>query len=147
MPRYIDTDELLARLADRDIFFPALYKNELNSTPTADVVLRKEYDAVVSAVDNSTKEFLKLHDAYQEEKREVERLYYNLQAVLEERAETKYEIAREIFEELETVLCRSVYPRANANGTITPIRSMDWHIWCDDYNAIKKKYTEGNDVH
>lgn len=54
----------------------------------------------------------------------------------------KAEVAREIFEELETVLCRSVYPRANANGTITPIRSMDWHIRCDDYNAIKKKYTE-----
>lgn len=32
----------------------------------ADVVPKREYDAVVSAVDNSTKEFLKLHDAYQE---------------------------------------------------------------------------------
>lgn len=76
-------------------------------------------------------------------KSEVERVYYNLQAVLEERAETKREIAREIFGEIETVLCRSVYPRVNANGTITSIRSMDWHIRCDDYNAIKKKYTEG----
>lgn len=31
-------------------------------------------------------------------KSEVKRVYYNLQAVLEERAETKQEIAREIFE-------------------------------------------------
>lgn len=42
MPRYIDADEFKQRLADRDIFFPALYKNELNSTPTADVVPREE---------------------------------------------------------------------------------------------------------
>ena len=39
---------------------------------TADVVPRSEYDAVVSAVDNSTNEFLKLHDAYQNQKREFE---------------------------------------------------------------------------
>ena len=54
----------------------------------------------------------------------------------------KSTIAREIFEEIETLLCRSVYPRVNANGTITPITSKDWHIRCDDYDAIKKKYTE-----
>ena len=54
----------------------------------------------------------------------------------------KAEVAREIFEEIETVLCRSVYPKVNANGTITSTRSMDWHIRCDDYNAIKKKYVE-----
>lgn len=41
---------------------------------TADVVPKSEYDTVVSAVDNSTKEFLKLHDAYQNAKAEVERL-------------------------------------------------------------------------
>jgi hypothetical protein len=55
----------------------------------------------------------------------------------------RQKVAREIFEEIETVLCRSVYPKVNANGTITPITSKDWHIRCDDYNAIKKKYTEG----
>jgi hypothetical protein len=54
----------------------------------------------------------------------------------------KAEVAREIFEEIETLLCRSVYPRVNANGTITPITSKDWHIRCDDYDAIKKKYTK-----
>jgi hypothetical protein len=37
-------------------------------------------------------------------KSEVERLYYNLQAVLEERAETKQEIAREIIDHIEAVL-------------------------------------------
>ena len=59
-------------------------------------------------------------------------------------SEVKVETAREIFEELETVFCYSVYPRVNRNGTITPVRSHHWHIRPDDYNAIKKKYTEGD---
>ena len=42
--------------------------------PTADVVPKSEYDAVVSAVDNSTKEFLKLHDTYQKQNVEIEAL-------------------------------------------------------------------------
>lgn len=37
----------------------------IEDLPSADVVPKSEYDAVVSAVDNSTKEFLKLHDDYQ----------------------------------------------------------------------------------
>lgn len=49
----------------------------------ADVVPKSEYDAVVSAVDNSTKEFLKLHDAYQN---------------------AKAEVAREIFAEIENII-------------------------------------------
>ena len=38
MARYIDADMFKKKLADKDIFFPALYENELNETPTADVV-------------------------------------------------------------------------------------------------------------
>ena len=77
--------------------------NAINDCFTADVVPKSEYDAVVSAVDNSTKEFLKLHDAYQEQKKEIERL----QKALDEYEETsglkqaKAEVAREIFEEIE----------------------------------------------
>lgn len=37
MARYIDADAFKRKLADKDIFFPALYENELNETPTADV--------------------------------------------------------------------------------------------------------------
>ena len=37
MGRYIDADAFKRKLADKDIFFPALYENELNETPTADV--------------------------------------------------------------------------------------------------------------
>lgn len=46
----------------------------IEDLPSADVVPKSEYDAVVSAVDNSTKEFLKLHDDYQKAKSEVEKL-------------------------------------------------------------------------
>lgn len=42
MARYIDADAFEQKLADKDIFFPALFKNELNNTPTADVVPRAE---------------------------------------------------------------------------------------------------------
>lgn len=38
MARYIDADVFKKKLAEKDIFFPALYENELNETPTADVV-------------------------------------------------------------------------------------------------------------
>ena len=41
----------------------------------ADVVPKCDYDAVVSAVDNSTKEFLKLHDDYQKAIRKNAKLH------------------------------------------------------------------------
>lgn len=71
--KYIDVDALLSKLPD-DLPYKASVKRVLIQAPTVDVVPKSEYDAVVSAVDNSTKEFLKLHDDYQEAKREVERL-------------------------------------------------------------------------
>jgi hypothetical protein len=42
MARYIDADAFKQKLADKDIFFPALYANELNEMPTADVVPKSE---------------------------------------------------------------------------------------------------------
>lgn len=56
----------------------------------ADVVPKREYDAV----DNSTKEFLKLHDAYQEQKKEIERLQAKIKMLTEPEdfAERKKEI-------------------------------------------------------
>lgn len=64
-------------------------------------------------------------------KSEVERLYYNLQAVLEERAEPKRELAREIFEEIDIAV-------ENAE--------LEWGTICGVKLCIaelKKKYTEG----
>lgn len=54
----------------------------------------------------------------------------------------KAEVAREIFEEIESVLSRFAYPSLTAIGNIKVITADGWHIRFEDYNTIKKKYTE-----
>lgn len=84
MPRYTDVDDLLEALKNRRLIFEegkpveeaiaeqiSVFEEVIEEVPTVDVVPKSEYDAVVSAVDNSTKEFLKLHDTYQKQKSEV----------------------------------------------------------------------------
>ena len=134
----------------------------IKNAPTADVVPKSEYDAVVSAVDNSTKEFLKLHDKYQEAKREVEMLQGALKA--EERhneltmemaqkalKNAKADVAREIFAKIESILDPIIQlnyeisvqhedpiERAKAISAEQALRAFR------DYVAeLKKKYTEG----
>lgn len=88
------------------------YSPNMKNIPTVDVVPRNEYDAVVSALDNSTKEFLKLHDAYQKQKseheeaieviKETHRLAGEVKADIPLLVKhTKEETAREIFELVE----------------------------------------------
>ena len=55
----------------------------------------------------------------------------------------KAEVAREIFDEIESVLSRFAYPSLTALGNIKVITAEGWHIRADDYSTIKKKYTEG----
>jgi hypothetical protein len=110
--------------------------DDLQYLPTADVVPKGEYDAVVSAVDNSTKDFLKLHDDYQKAKREVDRLKYNLKAVLEEIPETKRELASEIFAEIERLLDLNCL-----QGDIFIGKYFDVDLK-NDIAELKKKYTE-----
>ena len=89
MARYIDADKLLEVLNEELMYESTIHTEEheeylkkglrvaiydVKRFPTADVVPKSEYEAVVSAVDNSTQEFLKLHDVYQEQKAEIERL-------------------------------------------------------------------------
>ena len=105
-------------------------RQSIMALPTANVVPKSEYDAIVSAVDNSTQEFLKLHDDYQEAKREVERWRRNLEAVLEEIPETKREVAREIFEEIE-------------NSSSIIIAGIRHYVICEyELAELKKKYAE-----
>ena len=106
----------------------------IEDLPRADVVPKSEYDAVVSAVDNSTKEFLKLHDEYQGANAEIERLKHILDCyalqygtVIEQQAvidKTNQEFASEIFAEIE---------------------KLHLHITNEfdlrRYNELKKKYT------
>lgn len=58
-------------------------------------------------------------------------------------ADIASEVAREIFEESESVLSYSVYPQIRADRTIRTIKSKDFTVRAEDYNTIKKKYTEG----
>ena len=82
MDEYISRNELLkdvnSNVAEADNERCAQILESILNAPTADVVPKCEYDAVVSAIDNSTKEFLKLHDDYQNQAREVERLKHIL---------------------------------------------------------------------
>jgi hypothetical protein len=77
MAEYIDREKVMAeinRIGGHNLcgWDTIGVKALIDRQPTEDVVPRSEYDAVVSAVDNSTKEFLKLHDAYQSQKRKLD---------------------------------------------------------------------------
>lgn len=54
----------------------------------------------------------------------------------------KAEAAREIFEEIETILKIVKIPCINAEGYITPLRASYWAIDPNDYAELKKRYTE-----
>ena len=58
----------------------------------------------------------------------------------------RYEEAREvpekIFGELEATFCTLAYPVVTAVGTIETERAEGLHISSEDYEAIKKRYTE-----
>ena len=92
--------------------------DEIRKLLPADVVPKSEYDAVVSAVDNSTKEFLKLHDDYQDAIHMVERLKNILDSyafqygtVTDKQAiinHERAEVAKEIFEEVEVEITEAL---------------------------------------
>lgn len=54
----------------------------------------------------------------------------------------KSEIAREIFEEIESVLFTVARPHSDKDGRIIVKRSNDLHIRPEDYYTIKKKHTK-----
>lgn len=110
------------------------------STIGTDVVPKREYDAVVSVVDNSTKEFLKLHDAYQDAKREAEEYKHNWQKIhdsynadcLEHYNKGRQDAAREIFEEL----------RQKRNELWNKGNYTMFECWCKAEEELEKKYME-----
>lgn len=53
-----------------------------------------------------------------------------------------YSIIREIFGELEASFCTLAYPVVTAVGTVVTERAEGLHISSEDYEAIKKRYTE-----
>ena len=137
MPRFIDADKFIERIKVSPAFpnmgmdgyfLREVVINMLGNMPTADVVPKSEYDAVVSAVDNSTNEFLRLHDAYQNAKTEVETLKDTNEHLAVMLMEAKQEVAREIFEEID-----KLYEQYGFFNTYR-------------YAELKKKYTEVDDA-
>lgn len=132
--------------------------------PLPDVVPKSEYDAVVSAVDNSTNEFLKLHDAYQEQKAEIERLQHILDSyalqygTVKDQHEVidkaKTDVAREIFEEIFEALQGEIDEEDKLGRNAWEIGdTAGYHIhqYAEEkldtlqiaLSLYKKKYTEG----
>ena len=88
MARYIDADELYKKIFQMDVVDKRHYSinakaaaEAIDKTPTADVAPKSE----------------------------VDRLRFNLKAVLDERAEDKAKVAREIFEELRKYIINHCY--------------------------------------
>ena len=167
MARYTDTDKAIAHLKGECVEkYPASFYNgilasakEISNLPTADVVPKSEYDAVVSAVDNSTKEFLKLHDEYQSANAEIERLKHILDCYALQYGTVKeqqdvidkanQEFASEIFEEIEKIIQdrkNKEIQRQGDNKLISPFTYSLGALEIIEFQIaeLKKKYTEGN---
>lgn len=107
MARYIDADALMekcfARLRDGGVLY-RISPQEINEAPTADVVPRERYNRAMDC----------------------------LKAVLEERAEDKVELAREIFEEIENNYADFLFDGFRNIVVLTE----------KDFAELKQKYTE-----
>jgi DNA-binding transcriptional regulator YbjK len=144
MARYIDADAL-------SIYFDALIKHAemeglynmahvyerclriVKDAPTADVAPRAEVEKL-QEVNADLNESLRLASELNKDlQAKVDRWRFGLEAVLEERAEDRAEVAREIFEEIEKHLF-----------VIAPIEEFDgWaRIQLADIMRLKKKYTQ-----
>ena len=121
MPRYIDAEQLIKSLLDKD-FYPALVKRASENAPTEDVVPRSEVESLKAQVKR-----LKAYD----EERDIQ-LHQRLVR------EAKQEVAREIFEEIEKLLDFYSYTQL-IQGEVCPISYFDIHL-AVDITELKKKY-------
>lgn len=127
MSRYIDTDLAKEALTgwetdptDEEIILT------IDRIPTAAVVSKSELEQL-QEVNADLNESLRLAaEANKDLQAEVDRLRFNLKAVLDERAEDKAEVAREIFEELDKKIFHHI---------------PDLYTF-EIYTELKKKYTE-----
>ena len=131
MARYIDADKIdykfiMVGMDENAGYRAVAFESDIDEIPTADVVPKSEYDAVVSAVDNSTKEFLKLHDAYQNAKAEVAR---DIIGIIDKRME------------LKTEQCEGIH-----NGIVLSVYRGQLDAYRDVKEIIEQKYgnTEDN---
>ena len=121
--------------------------NRICNLPTADVVPKSEYNAVVSAVDNSTKEFLKLHDDYQEAKREADKwkqLFYDAKKVIGENSQRALEVTLEEIEKAKADVAREIFEEIESKKMFLKdcVGNMGAVVLFKDIAELKKKYTE-----
>lgn len=91
-----------------------------------DVVSREEVDRLRSILDSYALQYGTVKDQHEV----IDRL--------------KRETAREIFGEIESILYSAFVPVLRADLSIEGKKLDGLHIRVDDYNTIKKKYTEGD---
>ena len=96
---------------------------------------KAETAALTSAVDNSTKEFLKLHDAYQDQKAEIERLKNGWRADVILTEQAKAEAIKEFHHKLYDECLRLF---TNDDETILIVDKAD-------YLVLVKKMTGGDE--
>ena len=124
---YIDLDEINRLHPKLTAKYPLSFANgisvavsEINRLPNADVVPKSEYDAVVSAVDNSTKEFLKLHDDYQRQLEKNQKLHSQMAKYQLELQNSKSEVcgfsAEELAQKIENLSIENDAMRGAANS-------------------------------
>ena len=162
MARYIDADEFEQRLADKDIFFPALYKYELKSTPTADVVpksevedLNRECESLRKTVNEASELIRKLRSKIDELKKDRYQMLPDGRIELLPRTDVekiKTEVASKIFEEIEDKIERevrfykSVYDASDDTENLVKAKAYGRVIASgiihDFIIELKKKYTE-----
>ena len=147
MARYIDADELYKatqkRIAEANEARMAVVDDEfldlIDDAFTEDVAPRAEIDKL-QEVNADLNESLRLAcEGNKDLQAEVDRLRFNLNAVLDERAEDKAEVAREIFEEIKDQL-RGIFDFFRQDNDIRESCAIMFAI--SEVDKIEKKYTE-----
>lgn len=168
---YIDLDEINRLHPKLTVKYPLSFANgisaainEINRLPNADVVPKSEVESIITLnsqleaqVFEQRKEIerlnveldamrgaansLKMH--YEKAEAEVERLKYNLKAVLEEIPETKRELASEIFAEIENLFLNN-HIESFQNFHDNWIYRFKVNMMTE-IDKLKKKYTEGEE--
>lgn len=107
-----------------------------------DIAMRLEGVADIVRIDTADVVSKSEVDLY---KRQVDELEDELAQTYDKLEAAKTEVAREIFDEIESVLFAVARPCASADGTIIAKHSKDFHFRREDYYTIKEKYTKGGE--
>lgn len=149
MKRYIDADWIYEKVENRYRVSSGIeHRCERDlldlicAAPDVDVVPKSEVEELKAIIKDHQANEERWQEFYADTVNKWEKAYEELEIELEN---AKADFAREIFEEIESVLCTFKYPSLTALGKITVISAEGWHIRAGDYSTIKKKYTEGED--